>query len=289
MRSDLYPWICGTLAFFAAICVFPALSSAIVVCDDPADHQYDSMPELEGVGYLSSSGGTTGVLISPVHVLTASHAVGNITGHTFTLHTASGDKSFGLVEKYVHPYRDLAVVRLDRSTGLPGYRINSQTNEVGSEIVIVGFGESGTGMPEPSEHPRGVGRYGGNRIDSTISGYLVFDFDKPVGGGGNPPVGTTESMIAKGDSGGPSFVWEADGLKIVGIHVGVMDSDGDSICPEYGDKGYDVRVSAYSGWIMQQIPEPGTLVIIAFGSLLMMLRSGRKNPGAEKGRATLSG
>lgn len=279
MRRDLYPWICGTLAFFAVICAFPASSSAIVVCDDPADHQYDSMPELEGVGYLSSAGGTTGVLISPIHVLTAKHAVKNISGHTFTLHTASGPETFELVEKYVHPYKDLAVVRLDRSTGLPGYQVNSRTNELGSKIIIVGFGESGTGMPEPGEHPRGTGRYGGNRIDSITSGYLVFDFDEPSGGGGNPPGGTTESMIAKGDSGGPSFVWEADTLKIIGIHAGITNFDDDSICPEYGDKGYDVRVSVYSEWIMQQVPEPGTLVIVAVGGFVMMLRPGRKNHG----------
>ena len=289
MRSNSYPWICGTLAFFAVICAFPAPSSAIVVCDDPADHQYDSMPGLEGVGYLSSAGGTTGVLISPIHVLTAKHAVENISGHTFTLNTASGSETFGLVEKYVHPYKDLAVVLLDRSTGLPGYQVNSLTNELGSKIIIVGFGESGTGMPEPGEHPRGTGRYGGNRIDSSISGYLVFDFDEPVNGGGNLPEGTTESMIAKGDSGGPSFVMEADGLKIIGIHVGISNFDGDSIYPEYGDKGYDVRVSAYSGWIMQQIPEPGTLVIITVGAFAMMFRPRRKNSGAEKGRATFSG
>ncbi|MCK4626163.1 MAG: trypsin-like serine protease [Phycisphaerae bacterium] len=288
MRNYLYPWICGTLAFLAVICAFPAHSSAIVVCDDPADHQYDSMPGLEGVGYLSSAGGTTGVLISPVHILTAKHAVENISGHTFTLYTASGSETFGLVEKYVHPYKDLAVVRLDRSTGFSGYQVNSQTNELGSEIIIVGFGESGTGMPEPGEYPRGTGRYGGNRIDSTISGYLVFDFDEPVDRGENPSGGTTESMIAKGDSGGPSFVVEADALKIVGIHVGITNFDGDSIYPEYGDRGYDVRVSAYSEWIMQQIPEPGTLVIITVGGFTLMLRPRRKNHGAEKGRATFS-
>ncbi len=281
MRSDLHYWICGSLAFFAVICAFPVSSSAIVVCDDPAYHEYDSMPELEGVGYLSSAGGTTGVLISPVHVLTASHAVGSISGHTFTLYTASGSESFGLIEKYVHPYKDLAVVLLDRSTGLPGYQVNSQTNEIGSEVIIVGFGESGTGMPEPGEYPRGTGRYGGNQIDRSISGYLVFDFDEPAGGGRNPPEGTSESMIAKGDSGGPSFIVEAGKLKIVGIHVAVMDSDGDSIYPEYGDNGYDVRISAYSEWIVQQIPEPGTLIIIMAGSFALTLRPRRKNPGAE--------
>lgn len=276
MRTLLSRFTCMTVAFFAAICAFPAVSSAIVVCDDPADHQYESMSELEGVGYLSTTGGTTGVLISPVHVLTAGHAVNSsITGHTFTLHTANGYESFGLVEKYLHPHKDLAVVRLDRSTGLSGYQINTQTNEVGSEIIIVGFGESGTGKPEPNEHPKGIGRYGSNRVDYSISGCPVFDFDKPTDDGEEPTPGITESMIAKGDSGGPSFVWENDKLKIVGIHVGILDSDGDSIFPEYGDRGYDVRVCAYSDWIHQQIPEPGTLIILTIGCFALMLRPRR--------------
>ncbi len=244
-RSISSRFICHSWLFFAVIFVFPALLSAIVVTDDPADHEFDYTSEFAGVGYLSSAGGTTGVLISPNCILTAAHAVSSMEGHTFTLNTDSGPESFNMVEKFINESIDLAIVQLDRSTGLPGYEINTSLYEVGNEAIIVGFGNSGIGETQASLYPRGVGRYGTNLIDRTYAGMLVFDFDE----------NTDDVMISSGDSGGPTFMYIEGRLQLIGIHTGTSDYDGDGILAEYGDRGYDARLSAYSDWLNGTIPE----------------------------------
>ena len=130
---------------------------------------------------------------------------------------------------------------------------------------------SGTGT-NPGEggnpdYPRGTKRYGYNRIDSAYyssldqTHYLRMDFDDPDSSG---PFGTLgvdkEVMIALGDSGGATFLDVGGTLKLAGIHVGYKDMDGDGIWPEYGDRGYDVRVRSYTGWVNGLIPDqPATV------------------------------
>lgn len=274
MKSSLHSNTIGRLAFLVVIFIFPALLSAIVVSDDPALHEFDYTSEFNGVGYLSSSGGTSGVLISPHYILTAAHAVTNIRRKTFTLDTELGQESFRLISKQVHPYVDLAIVRLDRNTGLPGYKINTQLNEVGSEVFIAGFGYSGIGSTQASLYPKGIGRYGTNTIDRTIVGLLVSDFDR----------NTNDVMVSIGDSGGPTFMRIDGELQLVGIHSGTSDYDGDGILGEYGDRLYDIRLGAYADWINSLIPmphmtygpgvipEPGTIAIIISGGIMLIRR-----------------
>ncbi len=242
-------------------------AEGIVVSDDPSYHVVNSPSLFDGVGYLSSAGGTSGVLIGPWQVLTAAHAVRGYSSGTFSLSLADGYHSYqwdssGIV---FHPTVDLAVINLTDYVGLRGYEINCDGNEVGKTGILAGYGMSGTGSSVgaggDSHFPRGVLRYGYNRIDC-IASYsamlLQFDFDSPQNTGTNGTLGISKEVIfALGDSGGPTFIDKNGTLVVAGIHVGLTDANSNGRWPDYGDIGRDIQVSSYAGWIHQFVPIPG--------------------------------
>ncbi len=248
----------------AALLAGAASAWGIVVSDDPALHVVSPPSDFDMVGYLNTVGGSTGVLVNPWFVLTAGHALNYMNSYSaLTLQLPGGSQSYPLIEKFVHPTADLALVRLGASTGLPGYGLYEGSAEVGQTGLLVGYGMSGTGYTvgdggDPN-YPRGTKRFGYNRIDAI--GYdgsipeLRMDFDSP---GSGPPFGTLgadkEVMIALGDSGGPTLLTSGQKLLVGGIHVRVID-DGDVKWPDYGDTGCDIRVSAYASWINGIIPD----------------------------------
>jgi len=222
------------------ILLIPNVLWGIVVCDVPAEHEFNYLSPFNGVGYLSTVGGTSGVLINSNCVLTAAHAVSSISGHTFTLYSETGTNVYGINAKYVHESIDLAILKLDRNTNLNGYSINTELNEVMQTVYVVGYGNSGVGETQASLYPKGVGRYGTNQIMRIYAGLLIYEFNN----------NGTDVMVSFGDSGGPTFNQD---MKIVGIHVGVSDYDGDGIPAEYDDRGYDARIAAYYLWIFETL------------------------------------
>ncbi len=247
---------------FCASCFIPQVYG-IVVADNPDNHVVTAPSAFDMVGMLSNAGKTTGVLIDPMHVLTAKHCVASSSSGTFTLELASGTVSYTWIAKELHPTADLAILTLSSSTGLTGYPVYDSDDEIGKEIIMVGYGVSGVGHPDSANYPKGVTkRFGYNRVDGiyTDSGleYLQSDFDTAPA--------DKEVMIADGDSGGPSFIEIGGTYYIAGIHHGVSDNDGDGIYPEFHDFGFDVRVSDYSDWIAQQVPEPISIFIMIAGA-----------------------
>ncbi len=253
----------------------PAL--AIVVRDDPADHEVAPGSPFAGVGYLSTAGGTTATLIGPDYILTAAHAVGGpLTGQTFTLQLAGGPDVYALAAKHVHPTADLAIVRLDRATALAGYRLYEGAAEVGRTAAVAGFGASGTDAPDPA-YPKGTLRVGYNVVDRIAGGYLVTDFDAR---NGKDALGAAlEAMPAGGDSGGPLLIDVAGELHLAGVHLYLTDADQDGLTPELGDRCYHLRVGDYGQWIRQtapQLPEPGALALLVIGAVGALARKAAK-------------
>ncbi len=248
-------------------------SFAIVVSDNLSNNNHVVIPPsaFDMVGKLPGTAGgvTTGVLIDPWHVLTVKHAVKNYSSGTFVLNLTDGEHTYSWSEKSLHPTADLAVLTLATSTGLSGYPLYDLSNEFHKDIIMVGYGVSGVGAPDKNNYPKGVtDRFGYNIVDGIATDengikYLASDFDD----------NGSDVMMADGDSGGPSFIDVGGTYYIAGIHHGVTDNDDDGIYPEYGDLGYDVRVSEYRDWISQQVPEPITILLFATGLGLIRKRN----------------
>ena len=146
--------------------------------------------------------------------------------------------------------------------GATGYLHYTRFDEVGIQFEFAGFGRTGGGDTGGIDGTAGTGkRLGYNRFDTRTKPVpfigsdtgLAFDFDdgsvfnNTLVAWDSPktPVKSGDSMIGKGDSGGPSFL---NGL-LAGVTSGtyaVNDTDPDGT---FGDIGVVERVSLHKTWI----------------------------------------
>ena len=243
------------LAVSLAVVLYAAApAGAIVVNGDPDDYVVTAPSDYDMMAKTDAVGGAGGVLVDPWWVLTAGHVTDYGHARTFTVTTAAGSTTYDWAEVIRHPAADLAVVRLDGNTGLPGHELYTATDERFKTGILTGYGMSGTGTSVGAggapAYPRGTLRAGTNRIDATApvggTSMLRTDFDE----------NGTDVMIGLGDSGGAVFIDDGGTLKVAGIHS-FVDSGDDEMWPTWGDKGYSVRVSQYVGWINGAIPVAG--------------------------------
>ena len=202
----------------------------------------------------------TGAALDSRHILTAAHifdlnndgqfsAKDKTTGVYFVLNFG-GDATqkiaisdFAIEPNYTgfnHPSinDDIAVLTLaeDLPPGVPTYQLPSSDLLAGTDITIVGYGRSGTGLKgyTTSASPV-VKRLGENIVDAFYgqddkgqmerNEVFRFDFDGPKGNGslGGPTLGNNiESQLGMGDSGGPSLVYEAGSYVVVGVNTFVQ-------------------------------------------------------------------
>jgi hypothetical protein len=246
-------------------------AQAIVVSDNPAYHVVTPPSAYDMVGAIHTAdyGDISGVLVNPWFVLTARHGVWQIRDGTLTLNLSGGNQVYTLAETFLNDNADIGVVRLTRSTGLSGYGLYDANDEQYKEGIIVGYGMSGTGLTgQDSAYPYGTKRVGYNRIDGfTKRDFtwepLEMDFDATWVHGPDGTLGAAkEALFAFGDSGGPTFI-KADPnapLLVAGIHSQVYNDNNNNKYSDYGDKGYDVRVSVYASWIRSKAPaQPATI------------------------------
>jgi hypothetical protein len=196
---------------------------------------------------------------------------------TFNLPT--GDVTIGVSQIFINPNYipatanrfnggDIAVIELASTapTGVQGYGLYRNTDEIGQVYTRYGYGVSGTGATG-GLLPYGVKREGENTYDALASvlgdapDLLAYDFDDGTAqndafgqlfGIHNLGLGAQESCADHGDSGGPAFI---NGL-IAGECTGGF-SPGPPIDvnaladSSFGEFGEDTRVSTYAPWIDQ--------------------------------------
>ncbi len=195
-----------------------------------------------GVAAISVNGGTySGVVIAPRYVLTAGHvaAAGTAAAMQVILNQSSTPWTTTVVNATTYPtfsfpYDDLAILQLAAPVpaGVPVYPMYTGPLRTGLILVLAGYGESGTGDVGPTiGSATGVKRTGENTLDDLTptldhsgltSRFFVYDFDGPTGNGplGGPTLGNPlETMVAVGDSGGPSFVQVGSSLQVLGINT----------------------------------------------------------------------
>jgi len=243
-----------------ALLAAASVAAGVTTSDDPDNHVVSPPGPYDMVGYINQVGGASGVLIGPRHVLTAKHVVEHAEPEdvTFQLNLLSGDRTYGVSEVYLHPVADLALLILAQPTGLPGYPVYEQFDEVGKTGILLGYGQGGTGLTGGTGE-RGTKRIAYNRIDRTsYPGYsyvIGYDFDQFDGDNdgdwdGDSLGETLEGLLALGDSGGALFINSDGDLLLAGIHSVVL---GEEPLGRYGQSALDVRISPLISWIDGQV------------------------------------
>ncbi|MDR1958716.1 MAG: trypsin-like serine protease [Planctomycetaceae bacterium] len=237
--------------------------------------------------------GTGSLLVSGNHILTAAHVVTDALGNAadpadvlVSFELPSGMVTIPAAEIFVHnTYNgdytgttDLAIIRLETTApeSVERYDIYRGSGEMSSIVTKVGYGTTGTGATGGTTvdllKRSGLNRYEANgSIFGTIitdqyftPNTLVFDFDDgtrahdalgQLFGLNDLGLGNDEISTAPGDSGGPGFVTDISGNRLIAgvTSYGITLPGNQDFTPGldsgFGEFAVDVQVSAYADWI----------------------------------------
>lgn len=284
-KSFVYILVLTAVLFWSAVS-----ASAVVLhpAGEPNLVTWTDRPADDVVGRWGTN--ATCVAVSSNCVLTVRHAGGG-TEKLVTI----GGRVYTIAQIWNHSTADLRIVKLYGANLANFVDICEDTNEVGKDTVMDGYGKGRSAILQTSGVTYGYGwdsalnttfRVGTNKIqdtqdDSTLGGYtsdiIIADFD----GLGEAGATTYECAIAGFDSGGGWFIKDGNDWKVAGLsrtvdvhfeqgHEGDPNyviynqswfrerDDPNVLHPDYLDA---VRLSSYAQWLYDTLPDvlPGDL------------------------------
>lgn len=267
------------MRYFAGLVAFGLSASAFSVAPGLVGDSNTS-----DFAFVGQVNGASGVLIGSDLVLTARH----VGAGAFSL---PGIGTFNVVAGSVinHPTDDLTLFRIDTgSTPLTNYaQVNVNKVAANTAITMVGFGGSGplnsVGTGYDINIAAGTRRKAPGLVEGTVlvdePGFRLHSLYSPLRSNG-------QGALVGGDSGGGWFLQDGSSrAQLVGINswIGTFGTYNSfftfSNDPNNFFASGAVDLSEYNGWLVQNgasvVPEPGTLTVLALGSMLALRRRRR--------------